>query len=85
MESLALAAAILVATTIFGGPISIIIARLTRSINKKISIFFTLVFAIPAFAVGFYLVTLNIGFGGRLMGLFGLITSAIGAAKAVLR
>lgn len=85
MESLAFVAAVLIATTFFGGPISIIIARLTKNMRKFLSVSFTLVFALPAFSIGLYLATLNIGIGGRLMGLFGVITSSIGIIKVIFR
>ena len=85
MESLAIAAAILVLITVAGGPISLLIAVLSKRIRKKYSVFFTLLFGVPAVLVGIYLISLNIGIGGRLMGLFGLITSLIAIAKVVTR
>lgn len=85
MESLAIAAAILVLITVAGGPISLLIAVLSKRIRKKYSVFFTLLFGVPAVLVGFYLLSLNIGIGGRLMGLFGLITSSVAIAKVITR
>lgn len=85
MESLAFVAAVLVATTFLGGPISILLARITRNTRKFVAVSFTLVFALPAFSIGLYLATLNIGIGGRLMGLFGVITSSIGIIKVIFR
>lgn len=85
MESLAIAAAILVLITVAGGPISLLIAVLSKRIRKKYSVFFTLLFGVPAVLVGIYLISLNIGIGGRLMGLFGLITSSVAIAKVITR
>ena len=85
MESLAIAAAILVLITVAGGPISLLIAVLSKRIRKKYSVFFTLLFGVPAVLVGIYLISLNIGIGGRLMGVFGLITSAVAIAKVIKR
>ena len=85
MESLAIAAAILVLITVAGGPISLLIAVLSKRIRKKYSVFFTLLFGVPAVLVGIYLISLNIGIGGRLMGLFGLITSSVAIAKVIKR
>ena len=85
MESLAIAAAILVLITVAGGPISLLIAVLSKRIRKKYSVFFTLLFGVPAVLVGIYLTSLNIGIGGRLMGLFGLITSSVAIAKVIKR
>ena len=85
MESLAIAAAILVLITVGGGPISLLIAVLSKRIRKKYSVFFTLLFGVPAVLVGIYLISLNIGIGGRLMGLFGLITSSVAIAKVIKR
>ena len=85
MESLAIAAAILVLITVVGGPISLLIAVLSKRISKKYSVFFTLLFGVPAVFVGMYLISLNIGIGGRLMGLFGLITSSVAIAKVITR
>jgi hypothetical protein len=42
-------------------------------------------FGVPAVLVGIYLISLNIGIGGRLMGLFGVITSSIAIAKVIKR
>jgi hypothetical protein len=85
MESLAIAAAILVLITVAGGPISLLIAVLSKRISKKYSVFFTLLFGVPAVLVGIYLISLNIGIGARLMGLFGLITSSVAIAKVITR
>ena len=85
MESLAIAAAILVLITIAGGPISLLISVLSKRISKKYSVFFTLLFGVPAVLVGIYLISLNIGIGGRLMGLFGLFTSSVAIAKVITR
>ena len=85
MESLAIAAAILVLITVAGGPISLLIAVLSKRIRKKYSVLFTLLFGVPAVLVGIYLISLNIGIGGRLMGLFGLITSSVAIAKVITR
>ena len=85
MESLAIAAAILVLITVAGGPISLLIAVLSKRISKKYSALFTLLFGVPAVLVGIYLISLNIGIGGRLMGLFGLITSSVAIAKVITR
>ena len=85
MESLAIAAAILVLITIAGGPISLLISVLSKRISKKYSVFFTLLIGVPAVLVGIYLMSLNIGIGGRLMGLFGLITSSVAIAKVITR
>ena len=85
MESLAIAAAILVLITVAGGPTSLLIAVLSKRISKKYSVFFTRLFGVPAVLVGIYLISLNIGIGGRLMGLFGLITSSVAIAKVITR
>ncbi len=91
MESLALLAAVVVATASIGGPLSLLISYLYQRYRKSrqtlnrtvrfVYIALTVLLAVPAILVGLRLVTLDLGFGGILFGFTGIITGAMAIRK----
>ena len=91
MESLALLVSLIVSVAFIGGPFSLLLVvlrkRSKRSNRKpntlalRIYAVFVLVFAIPAVLVGGRLITLDIGMGGRLFGLIGIITGVLALVR----
>ena len=74
MESLALLAALIVGISVLGGPIALLLTR-NLHVEPKPSYIRAIIaslIAIPAFFTGLKLLLLNIGIGGRIMGLFGV-------------
>ncbi|NCX03935.1 MAG: phosphatase [Betaproteobacteria bacterium] len=86
MESLALLAAFIVAIAVIGGPASLFFVYLLRRYRRahlrpsisvsRIYIFLILIFAVPAILVGMRLLTLNLGVGGSVIGLIGVVTGS---------
>ena len=79
MESLARMAAIIVAISVIGGPIAILLSRnlkgepkpsYSRAVLASIA-------AIPAFLMGLRLVQIDIGIGGRIVGLVGVVCGSL--------
>ncbi|MFM1967223.1 MAG: hypothetical protein RL590_80 [Actinomycetota bacterium] len=91
MESLALLAAFIVAIAVIGGPASLFFVYLLRRYRRahlrpsiyvsRIYTFLILILAIPAILVGIRLLTLTLGIGGSLIGLFGIATGSLALFK----
>lgn len=84
MESLALLATLIVSIAFLGGPLSFLLSRLLTRKGRTLSSFgkvVTLNFALPAIAVGLYLILLDIGLGARIMGAIGVTTGLLAAIR----
>ncbi len=91
MESLALLAALIVSIASIGGPASLFFVYLYRRYRRahlrprvlisRIYTFLILILAIPAILVGMRLLTLNLGIGGSIIGLFGISSGALARFK----
>lgn len=91
MESLALLAALIVAIASIGGPASLFFVYLLRRYRRahlrpsilvsRTYTFLILILAIPAILVGIRLLTLTLGIGGSLIGLFGITTGSLALFK----
>ncbi len=91
MESLALLAALIVSIASIGGPASLFLVYLYRRYRRahlrpsvlisRIYTFLILILAIPAILVGMRLLTLNLGIGGLIIGLFGITTGSLALFK----
>jgi len=79
MESLALLAALIVALSVLGGPLALLLARNLKSEPKPsyIRAVIASFVAIPAFFTGLNLVLIDIGIGGRIVGLVGVLCGAL--------
>ena len=79
MESLALLAALIVALSVLGGPLALLLARNLKSEPKPsyIRAVIASFVAIPAFFTGLNLVLIDIGIGGRIVGLVGVVCGSL--------
>ena len=79
MESLALMAAIIVAISVIGGPIALLLSRKLRGEPKPsyIRAVIASFVAIPAFFTGLNLILIDIGIGGRIVGLVGVVCGSL--------
>ena len=78
MESLALLAALIVSISMLGGPLALLLTRNLHLEPKPsyVRAVIASLIAIPAFFTGLNLVLIDIGIGGRIMGLFGVACGA---------
>lgn len=91
MESLALLVAVIVSIALVGGPFSLLLANLRKrnkrahlkphSMALRLYAVFVMVFGIPAVLVGGRLITLDIGLGGKLFGLIGVVTGVMALTR----
>ena len=79
MESLALLAALIVAISVLGGPLAFLLSRNLKSEPKPsyIRAVIASFIAIPAFFTGLNLVLIDIGIGGRIVGLVGVVCGSL--------
>ena len=79
MESLALLAALIVALSVLGGPLALLLTRNLKSEPKPsyIRAVIASFVAIPAFFTGLNLVLIDIGIGGRIVGLVGVLCGSL--------
>ena len=79
MESLALLAALIVALSVLGGPLALLLARNLKSEPKPsyIRAVIASFVAIPAFFTGLNLILIDIGIGGRIVGLVGVVCGSL--------
>ena len=79
MESLALLAAVIVAVSVIGGPLALLLTRNLKSAPKPsyIRAMVASFVAIPAFFMGLNLLLIDIGVGGRIVGLVGVLCGSI--------
>jgi len=79
MESLALLAALIVALSVLGGPLALLLTRNLKSEPKPsyIRAVIASFVAIPAFFTGLNLVLIDIGIGGRIVGLVGVVCGSL--------
>ena len=79
MESLALLAALIVALSVLGGPLALLLTRNLKSEPKPsyIRAVIASFVAIPASFTGLNLVLIDIGIGGRIVGLVGVVCGSL--------
>ena len=79
MESLALLAALIVAISVLGGPLALLLTRNLKSEPKPsyIRAVIASFVAIPAFFTGLNLILIDIGIGGRIVGLVGVVCGSL--------
>ena len=79
MESLALLASIIVAISFIGGPIAVLLSRNLKGEPKPsyLRALLASFVAIPAFFTGLNLVLIDIGIGGRIVGLVGVVCGSL--------
>lgn len=93
MESLALMVSIIVAISMIGGPLSLLFATLRRrnqrkylkkhQITLRIYAILVFIFGIPAIIIGIRLITLDIGVGGKVVGLIGIASGTAAMIKTL--
>lgn len=93
MESLALMVSIIVAISMIGGPLSLLFATLRRRNERKylkkhlmtlrVYAILVFVFGVPAIVIGIRLATLDIGIGGKIVGLIGIATGTASIVKTL--
>ena len=74
MESLALAAAIIVSPAMFGGPIALLVTLWKPSSMSRYRRVFVYIFGSLSAAIGIFLIAENISSGARNVGILGITT-----------